>query len=110
MGVSETAKAVFSRLISQQRDKPQVDIGKMLHAEALRVAGKGFAFATGDTIVMKLPKERIDELVSDGVGERMTMGEGEKRRTMREWIAVPCHRPDACEELADEARRFVQSL
>lgn len=110
MGVSETAKALFSRLVDQQRDKPHVDVGKMLHADALRVTGKGFAFATRDVIVMKLPKERIDELVSDGVGERMTMGEGDKTRTMREWIAVPCHRPDACEDLADEARRFVQSL
>ncbi|MEO0384634.1 MAG: hypothetical protein AAF234_13905 [Pseudomonadota bacterium] len=110
MSVTEFAQRLFSKLVEQQRDKPDVDVGKMLNAEALRVTGKSFAFATGDTIVMKLPKQRIDELVSDDVGERMTMGEGEKRRTMREWIAVPCHRPDACEALADEARRFVQSL
>lgn len=110
MGVTETAKAVFDKLIAQQRDKPQVDIGKMLHAEALRVDGKGFAFATRDVIVMKLPKERIDRLVDDGIGERMTMGEGANQRVMKEWIAVPCHRPDDCEALADEARRFVQSL
>ncbi|MBO6675639.1 MAG: hypothetical protein JJ908_11250 [Rhizobiales bacterium] len=110
MGVSETAKALFDKLVHQQGDKLGVDVGKMLHADALRVAGKGFAFATGDRIVMKLPKERIDELEGEGVGERMTMGSGLKQRTMREWIAIPCDEDEACLELADEARRFVQSL
>lgn len=110
MGVTETAKAIFDRLVTRQRDQQGVDVGKMLNAEALRVGGKGFAFATRDVIVMKLPKDRVDGLVEDGVGERMTMGEGAKQRVMKEWIAVPCHRPDDCEALADEARRFVQSL
>ncbi len=110
MGVSQSAKALFDRLVHHQGDKPGVDVGKMLHADALRVAGKGFAFATDDRIVMKLPEERIDGLEGEGVGARMTMGDGPKQRTMREWIAIPCDEDEACLQLADEARRFVQSL
>jgi hypothetical protein len=52
---------------------------------AFSVNGKIFAMLTRGTFVVKLPKERVDDLVDAGKGKRFDPGQG---RLMREWIAV----------------------
>ncbi len=52
---------------------------------AFSVNGKIFAMLTRDTFVVKLPKERVDDLVDAGKGKRFDPGHG---RLMKEWIAV----------------------
>jgi hypothetical protein len=52
---------------------------------AFSVNGKIFAMLTRGTFVVKLPKERVDDLVEAGKGKRFDPGQG---RLMKEWIAV----------------------
>jgi TfoX N-terminal domain len=52
---------------------------------AFAVNGKIFAMLTRGCFVVKLPKERVDDLVETGKGKRFDPGQG---RLMKEWIAV----------------------
>ena len=52
---------------------------------AFAVNGKIFAMLTRGMFVVKLPKERVDDLVDAGKGQRFDPGHG---RLMKEWIAV----------------------
>jgi hypothetical protein len=65
--------------------------------------GKIFAMLVRGALVVKLPKERVDELVEAGHGTRFDPGHG---RLMREWIAV---KADALPwvALAKEGHQFV---
>jgi hypothetical protein len=63
----------------------RVTRGKMMSSYGLKVNGKLFAKLGRDQFVTKLPKERVDELVSGGMGERFDPGHG---RLMKEWIVV----------------------
>ena len=52
---------------------------------AFSVNGKIFAMLTRGCFVVKLPKERVDDLVEAGKGKRFDPGHG---RLMREWISI----------------------
>jgi hypothetical protein len=72
---------------------------------ALKVKGKIFAMMTPRAeFVVKIPKARVDELVTDGIGERFEPGPG---RVMKEWLALERH-PELWSNLAKEAYRFVK--
>jgi hypothetical protein len=63
-----------------------VSRGEMFSSSSvLTVNGKIFAMLVKGKFVAKLPKERVDELVSRGNGEYFDPGHG---RLMKEWIAV----------------------
>jgi hypothetical protein len=70
----------------------------------LTVKGKIFAMLVKGKLVAKLPKERVHELVSAGIGENFDPGHG---RLMKEWVAVGAGRANWV-ELAKEAHRFVR--
>ena len=72
---------------------------------ALKVNGKIFAMMSSKgRFVVKLPKGRVDEFVSRGVGERFDLGHG---RVMKEWIVVGTSKTNWV-ELAKEAYQFVK--
>ncbi|MEO0362471.1 MAG: hypothetical protein AAF322_15235 [Pseudomonadota bacterium] len=99
-------ETAFAAIRDAHLAEPGVDLGKMLHAEALRIAGKAYAFLGKDGMVAKLPAERVLALEDEGVGARVTMG----KRTMREWAAIPPEEAARWPDLAEEARRFVGGL
>ena len=79
--------------------------GKGFGSGALKVNGKIFAMKSSKgKFVVKLPKERVDELVASGQGERFDPSHG---RLMKEWIAVGDRKADWV-ELAREAYEFVK--
>ena len=83
---------------------PQVDRGRMFNAEGLKIGGKFFAFPRAEEIVLKLPAERVEDLLESGAGSPFDAGKG---RPMREWVSV---RPDSeadCAEYMVEARNFL---
>jgi hypothetical protein len=53
---------------------------------------------------VKLPRERVDELVEAGAGHRFDPGHG---RLMKEWVALRPADEEACTAYVTEARRFV---
>lgn len=86
-----------------------VAMGTMFRSPGLRVGGKVFAFLghRGELIV-KLPSDRVRELVAAGKAEQVVMG----TRTMREWIELPAPGDRAAtlalwRDVAREAHRYV---
>ena len=72
---------------------------------ALKVKGKIFAMMSSkNEFVVKLPKVRVDELVSSGQGKRFNPGHG---RLMKEWFVVQNEKADWL-ALAQEACEFVK--
>ena len=76
----------------------------MMCSCGLKVNGKIFAMFGRRQFVTKLPKERVDALVSVGDGKRFDPGHG---RLMKEWFVVRDGKADWV-ELAKEAYDFVK--
>jgi hypothetical protein len=85
----------------------QVSLGvrKGFGSGALKVNGKIFAMESSKgQFVVKLPLERVDELVASGQGERFEPARG---RLMKEWLAVGDRKANWV-GLAREAYEFVK--
>jgi hypothetical protein len=59
--------------------------GRGFGSSALRYQKKIFAMCVRGRLVVKLPKARVDELVSDGAGTRFDANKG---TPMKEWLAL----------------------
>lgn len=95
----------FEQLASRFISRPDVTQGTGFGSSpGLRVRGKIFAMLVGGGLVVKLPKDRVDELVATGVAARFDSGRG---RVMKEWATVPIGRVADWERLAVEAFAFV---
>jgi hypothetical protein len=95
----------FRRLAARFLDDPEVTSGTGFgSAPGLRVRGKIFAMLVHDRLVVKLPRARVDELVSSGDGERFDPGHG---RIMKEWVAIPAQSAADWIELSTDAIAFV---
>jgi hypothetical protein len=70
----------------------------------LKVDGKIFCMLAQDRLVLKLPRERVDDLVASGEGERFDAGKG---RPMREWFALSSSSKKQWPALAREALLFI---
>jgi TfoX/Sxy family transcriptional regulator of competence genes len=107
VGTDRTAAAPdprFLPVVAAFLDDPAVTGGIMMASYGLKVNKKIFAMYGREKFVAKLPRGRVDELVSRGIGERFDPGHG---RLMKEWIAIPEH-SDCWIELAREAYAFVK--
>jgi hypothetical protein len=90
---------VAERLLSADAN---VERGRMFGSVALKRGGKVFALCSRGEVVVKLPAERVDELIDAG-GRRFDPGHG---RLMREWVSVKPSDATECETLLVEARTF----
>ena len=81
-----------------------VSAGELFSSYGLKVNGKIFAMFGKGRLVVKLPKERVDELVSERKAERFDPGHG---RLMKEWATLTNGESEWV-ELAREAYRFVK--
>ena len=70
----------------------------------LRIGGKIFAMYNDGELIVKLPIDRVGELIASGEGRPWGPGTG---RIMKEWVAVSEAAGDSWSELAVEARTFV---
>jgi hypothetical protein len=75
---------------------------KAFGSNALKAGGKLFALFTQGTLVVKLPKARVNVLVAEGVGVLFDPGHG---RLMKEWLTVTRKTAD-WEQLVREAWGF----
>lgn len=71
---------------------------------SLKANGRIFAMLVKGRLVVKLPRERVDELVEAGAGERFDPGHG---RIQKEWLSVASGAADDWLALATEAESFV---
>jgi hypothetical protein len=95
----------FARVVEAFKDDRHVTRGKLMSSYGLKVNGKIFAMFAKGRFVTKLPKARVDALVSSGRGERFAPRPG---RLMKEWVVVDPEGADWV-ALAREAYRFVHS-
>ena len=80
--------------------------GKGFGAGALKINGKIFAMMSSKRqFVVKLPKERVTELVETGKGEYFDPGHG---RLMKEWVVVK-DEGESWVALAKEAYSFLKT-
>ena len=83
----------------------QVKCGRMFSSNSvLSVNGKIFAMLTKGDLVVKLPKDRVDEMVGSGQGKHFDPGHG---RLMKEWVVVSPGKLNWI-ALSKEAHRFVK--
>jgi len=95
----------FAPIVAAFAKDRSVSAGKLMSSYGLKVNGKIFVMFGRGKFVAKLPKQRVDDLVSGGVGERFDPGHG---RLMKEWIAIES-RTEIWMELANEAYKFVKA-
>jgi hypothetical protein len=95
----------FALVVSAFAEDRTVSRRRMFSSEnVLSVNGKIFAMlGRGLSLVVKLPKERVDDLVRAGKGKHFDPGRG---RLMKEWVAVEAGAAPWV-ALAEEAHRFV---
>lgn len=106
--VAAGSNSAFARVVTALTAEPGVTVGgqKGFGSGALKVNGKIFAMVSSKgQFVVKLPKVRVDEMVSGGKGERFDPGRG---RIMKQWLVVT-EGPAAWSALAREARAFVMA-
>ena len=96
------AMTAFEQLLAEDG----VEEGKMLHNGGLRSGNsKYFAFERKGELVVKLPADRVAELIASGAGR--VMDRGQPDRPLREWVCL--RRADEAGAVAymREARSFV---
>jgi hypothetical protein len=105
-----SAEARYDRLVAgfaSERDVDPPSAGLVgargFGANALKVDGRIFAMLSHDRLVVKLARNRVDELVLAGVGERFDPGHG---RIMKEWLSLHDGHEEEWEGLAREALTF----
>jgi hypothetical protein len=107
---SSGSDAEFARLATvvskdTRVDPPEVARAKGFGSKGLKVARKLFAFVNSKgSLIVKLPQERVDELVSSRKGRRFEPAPG---RVMKEWLAVDRAAHSDWLGLAREALEFA---
>lgn len=93
----------FAAIVSDYRERRQAG-GRSFGSNALRVNDKLFAMVVRGRLVVKLPKERVDALVTARRGEAFDPGHGRK---MKEWLSL-VSKALPWIELIREAHAFVK--
>lgn len=86
-------------------DPPEAG-GRQFGSSGLRVNGRIFAMVSRGRLVLKLPAERVAEMIAVGRGEPFDAGKG---RPMKEWVGVEPDRDEDWLSLATEALEFGRS-
>ena len=94
----------YRRVVDGLLGDPEVSEGKMMGMPALKRGNKMFGGWFDGDLLVKLGRERVDELVA--AGRAVPFDPSGRGRPMRDWARIP--QPDGdWAELAEEARREV---
>lgn len=76
--------------------------------ESIKTNKKMFAmFNKHGNYVLKLSKNRVEELINSGEGQPYDPGNG---KIMKEWVTIPIEYSDKWIDLATEAKTFAKTL
>jgi hypothetical protein len=104
--MTTSAEDLFWQLAAElQRDDPRIRDGTIMNGRCLRLGKEFLALVDykGSGLVIKLPKERVAELIEAGVGEPF----GPAGKIFKEWLAVPTPDRRRWRELLREGIAFV---
>jgi hypothetical protein len=99
--------ARFAILVAALADEPGVELAagrRGFGRGTLQVGGRIFAMISTGRLVLKLPKERVAELIATGAGAPFAAG---RARPLVEWVAVLDADDATWRALAREAAAFV---
>lgn len=103
----KTADHLWQDIAETQLVHPGVTSGTGFgRSVGLRIGGKIFAMLVNDELVVKLPRDRVDEIAASGAGQRFDPGHG---RLMKEWASEPTTASRRWSSLVEEARAFVEA-
>ena len=97
----------YAKLVRAFAGSPGVTAGsgkRAFGSNALQIDGRIFAMARRGGLVLKLPADRVDELIAAGVGTPFDAGKG---KPMKEWVVIGPHVGRRWLPLAQEALAFV---
>jgi hypothetical protein len=98
----------YDELLAELGSEPDVGEGRMFRSTGLAYKRKFFVALRPDgDLLLKLPAERVDELVGEDIGTRFDRGDG---RPLREWLTVPPTHAARWRSLATEALAFAHHL
>lgn len=102
----DTPEARYAALARDFMGEPDVLLSdkKGFGSSALCIGGKIFATLVRDRLLVKLPRQRVDDLVASGDGERLETSDG---RAMKEWLSLDPTSTVEWLTLAREALAFV---
>jgi hypothetical protein len=104
--MAETDESVFWDLIDElSAEDPRVEAGTVMGHRCARVAGEFLALADYKEagLVVKLPKERVTELIEAGHGLPFAPA----GRVFREWVSIPARDRRRWRALLQEGIAFV---
>lgn len=108
--MSKNADELFEDLIKVFVGDSKVSRSKMFGSPGLKIRGKVFAFLMKGQLILKLPKERVDELVAAKAGDHFGhMFAPDDWRPMKEWVDLKQDSKKEWLTFAKEARDFVLS-
>jgi len=102
------ADELFWELAEELRaGDPRVVEGTIMNGRCLRVGEEFLALVDfkGSGLVVKLPKERVAELIAEGVGRPFAPA----GKVFGEWVSVPEPDPGRWRRLLEEGIAFVAS-
>jgi hypothetical protein len=103
---SDSQAALFESLCDEYAGMDRVTVpggGTGFGSNAIKINKSIFAMLADDRLVVKLPAERVAQLISAGDGVPFDAGKG---KPMKEWVGLTGD-DDACRELVAEAMTFV---
>jgi hypothetical protein len=104
--VTTTDEHVFWELIEElQAADPRIQEGTIMGGRCARVDGEFLALVDfkGSGLVVKLPKERVDELIAQGRGRPFAPA----GKVFKEWISIPKRDRRVWRALLEEGIAFV---
>ena len=104
--MAQTDEGVFWELVDELRvEDPRVQEGTIMGGRCARVAGEFLALVDfkGSGLVVKLPRDRVSDLIASGVGQPFAPA----GRVFREWIAIPKRDRRRWRDLLREGIAFV---
>jgi hypothetical protein len=104
--MSTPDETLFWELIDELRaDDPRIEEGTIMGGRCARVSGEFLALVDfkGSGLVVKLPRERVDALISAGTGQPFAPA----GKVFREWIAIPQRNRRRWRTLLREGITFV---
>ncbi len=101
-----TARELYDELTDDLLYDPAIGRATMMGHPCVRLAGAFLASydPQGDALVVKLPRERVTELVTSGRGEAFAPA----GRVFREWVSVPTVDAQLWRDLLAEAVEFAR--
>ena len=103
---AETRYAELVHEMRRNRGVTHVTDGKGFGSSGqLKVGGHIFAMLVRGSLVLKLPRDRVDALVASGEGTHFDAGKG---KPMREWFVLSATSSQRWAPLAREALDYVK--